>query len=435
MLPLPYAVGKSEHMYNFCIIGSGVVGKYLAHHLEKNNTLWISAHAASHTSSGEYHLEDYLGDHDTWQEKAAGLVSFPSREDIALFPFSWNQYKKYECALKKELKLYSLQSLLKLAEYGQFVGELESIFPDAQLHYFWSGHATMKGPHFLERQPYDHYWSTQKPQFSFSLDRAETLRADYFIIKDGQATSLIATNSEGRQIVIVAKRFVVACNTPASMALLERTFAYNNINARKYVGRFFADHAQTSIGLLLPEIAIPRTTMTSFCFQDRDFQGIPYRLEFHVAPPKLHLIQKTRMRMDQYPQQIFERSFMRVTLAYHLPPTFSSRLTLTGKNYSRARVSEAFLTAFRKQRKQLLPHVMNKFLSDRRVVVLNQHFPFFFAGHLTGGVSFPYLVDKEFSLFAAQNVHIVGSATFPTSGLFNPTFTSLVCAKHLLASL
>ncbi len=421
-------------MTEICVVGSGIVGKYLAHHLAGRDVLWISGHNQQYHSSGEYKIENYLGVNDTWQEKATGIFSFPTRQDRDIFPFSWNKYQIYEQELKEELALKSLSSLISQPAYKEFVATLQSIFPGAMTQFFHCAHHEITGPTFMERLAYDQYWRFQKPMWRFSSDDSQFLQAQYFIIEKGEAKKLVCTDEHGREKIVAAKQFVLACHTPSTIALLARTCVMNKLRAHKLIGRYFSDHAQTSFGLLLPGTIVPRTTLPGFCYQDRSYQDIPYRLEFHIAPPREELIKRTRMRLPQYATLDFEQCFLRVALIYQFPKLAHSRLQVSGKSADKASLNAVFLNTLRQQRRVLLPYLQKHFFQDERVVLLNQHFPFFFAGHLAGGAVFPEVVDEQLRVHFMKNVAIAGQATLSSTGLFNPTFAALITAKHVLQS-
>lgn len=431
-----YAIRQIKScMYDICVIGSGIVGKYIAHHIANPNKLWISGHNAVYQSKSEYKLEQYLGVTDTWQEKATGLFSFPQTADKEIFPFPWSAYQEYEKSLKEELQIKSLSILTKQEKYANFVHTLESIFPNESIKYFSSAHSTIMGPSFSDRSNYDAFWLEKRPHWSFCSDQPTFAQADYFEVENGEAKRLICRDSSGKSYALEAKRFIVACHTPGSITLFARTFAHNQLQGNKFLGRYFSDHAQTSLGILLPNMLIPRTTLASFCYQDREFEDIKYRLEFHIAPPRTELVKRTRMRLPHFSEIDFEQGFVRVVVVYQSPKLVSSRLLFQGKDTNKVDLNASFLVALRKMRKKLLPHLLGKFFSDQRVVLLNQHYPFFFAGHLAGGLCFPEMVDANLALHAIHNVQIAGLATLRSTGLFNPSFAALISAKHILKTL
>lgn len=423
------------NMYDICIVGSGIVGKYLAHQLKGKNICWVSGRNSQLQSKGEYKIENYLGEKDTWQERAAGIVSFPTPRDIESFPFDWQTYKQYQDELVGELQLQSLASLRQLPEYQTFLGSLESIFLDRQTQFFWNGYHPQTGPDFTDRETYDRYWWSKKPVWDFSPDISTFVQAQYFEIDKNRAVVLVGMDAAGREVKISAKRYILATNTPGTLAILDRTYRHNGLRGRNLLGRYYSEHAQTSFGLLVPSVKVPRTALYALCYQDREYQGLPYRLEFHMAPPKTDLLDKTQARMPAFTKEQFRQSFLRMTLVYYIPPMRSSRLHLKSPDYQRVSANSVMLKSLKQQRNTLVAHVRQQFLSDNRVVVLNRHFPFYFAGHLTGGIAYPEMVDVNFNLKTLPNISIASSAVFPTNGLFNPTFATLACAKHILAKL
>ncbi|MBI4835803.1 MAG: hypothetical protein HY817_00930 [Candidatus Abawacabacteria bacterium] len=422
-------------MYDICIIGSGIAGKYIAWHLRHKSILWVSGQNPQYQSKGEYKVEQYLGPKDTWQAYASGLISFLSTKDLKSFPFHKDQYQLYQTELLRELKLVNFASFYSSARYKGFTNTLESIFPESQMHYFWGRQPENVDTAFQYREDFEKYKKDHQLLWPFSHDASEYLHAQYFVVSNDKISELVGTDKHGKKISIKAKHFIIACHVPGSIALLLRTYAFNRIRPHDALGRYFSDHAQTSLGILLPKTVVPRTTIPAFCYQDRQYQGIPFRLEFHVAPPIESLIERTRIRLKILSGQEFTDHFMRLVVVYNLPPLLGSCLKVRGRDYRQINPSPIFLSTFRRQRKVIMSYIRTQFLTDNRLVLLNRHFPFYFAGHLTGGVTFPEMVNENLQLHNWPNISIASTAVFPSNGLFNPTFTLLACAKHILASL
>jgi hypothetical protein len=264
-------------MYDICIIGSGIIGKYLAHHLRGRKVAWVSGRNKSYISTGEYKLGNYLGTQDTWAERATGLISFPSVKDIKQFPFTVDQYCNYADQLKEELTLKNLATLKKLPEYKTFIGELESIFPEKKMRYFWSSHQSTLGPSFSERLSYDRYWLSQKLQWFKSTFEPDYCDADFFLTQANKATALVGKDKNGTLFRIEAKHFIVACHTPGTIALLDKTFAKNKVANRKFLGRYFSDHAQISFGALFQ--TLQSLVLLSLVFVTRIVNMKMYRID------------------------------------------------------------------------------------------------------------------------------------------------------------
>lgn len=418
-------------MIDHCIVGDGIVGKYMSHLLRGKNTSLVSGQHPQYETSPQYPIDQYIGERNTWREKAAGIVSFPSKQDVTDFPFTWEQYQQYSRELISELGLASMASLADDPTISPAVQALQQMFPDTPMQFFWSGHKPPLGPSFTERAAYGKYWLSHKPTWPF-LEQTKPiaqLQAQYLEVKNGMASRLVTTDTDGKVVNVDAEHYVLACHTPGTLDILRKTWNHNNLPSSDRLGQHYADHPQTSLGLLLPGIDIPRTTLPAICYQDREYRGIPFRLEFHFTPPRENLVAKTRERLRQYTEEDFAKHFVRLAIVYHIPPKPEHKLIIHEKE---AQISEAFLKTCEALRAQILPHVRD-LLKDQPVIVLNQHTPFYFAGHLTGGISYPHVVDKSFQLREIPNVTIAGCGVFPTSGLFNPVFSSLICAKHAVA--
>ncbi len=422
-------------MYDYCILGGGIVGKYLAHLLQGKNIAWVSGHNPLLTSSESYQLGSYLGKQDTWQEKATGLISFPAAADIATFPFSLEAYQSYQHELIASLALRHLQSLGSKPTYLPFTQAISKQFPGAALQYFWSGHTQLEGPSFENREPYEYYWQTQKPQWDFLVGKPDYLQADFLNVNRNEAEALVGRDENGQQKVIKARHFILACHTPGNIALVQNTFAKHRMFTEHMaaVGQYFSDHLQLSFGFLAPDLEIPRTSLASICFQDREVDGLRFRLEFHNAPPRENLIQTCLSRMTQYSQADFFHHFIRIVAIAEFSPMAKSQLFLqSGGRYS---MSKQFIATMHHLRAKLDTYLMKELFAQLPWFMLNRHRSMYYGGHLIGGLSFPGVLNDKLAMHDFPNVSVAGSCSWQSGGLFNPTFTSLVFAKHLAASL
>ncbi len=422
-------------MYDYCIVGGGIVGKYLAHLLQGKNFAWVSGHNPLLTSAEPYQLGQYLGKQDTWQEKATGLISFPSASDIATFPFSSTDYQGYQQSLINALGLHHLQPLAEDGDYRSYTQAISKYFAGTDLEYFWSGHTKFDGPSFDSREPYDHYWLAHKPQWDFLTGQPDFLQADFLNVNRNEAQALVGRDQNGQQKMIKARHFILACHTPGNIALVQNTFAKHRMFTEHMasVGQYFSDHLQLSFGFLALDLEIPRTTLASICFQDREINGLRFRLEFHNAPPRQNLIQICLERLPQYSQADFFHHFIRIVAVAEFPPMAKSQLFLqSGGRYA---LSKQFTTTMHKLRSKLDTYLKDQFLGQLPWIMLNRHRPMFYGGHLIGGLSYPVVLNDKLAMHDLPNVSIAGSSAWQNGGLFNPTFTSLVFAKHLAASL
>lgn len=422
-------------MYDYCIVGGGIVGKYLAHLLRGKNVAWVSGHNPLLTSSESYQLGSYLGKLDTWQEKATGLISFPAATDIATFPFSLETYRGYQTELIHALGLKHLQSVASKPIYVPFIQAISNQFPGAALEYFWSGHTQLEGPSFESRDPYEYYWQTQKPQWDFLAGSPDFLQADFLNVNRYEADALVGRDQNGQQKVIKARHFILACHTPGNIALVQNTFAKHRMFTEHMsaVGQYFSDHLQLSFGFLAHDLVIPRTSLASMCFQDREIDGLRFRLEFHNAPPRKNLIQTCLSRMPQYSQADFFHHFIRIVAIAEFSPMAKSQLFLqSGGRYS---MSKQFTATMHHLRAKLDTYLRKELFAQLPWIMLNRHRPMYYGGHLIGGLSFPGVLNDKLVMHDFPNVSVAGSCAWQSGGLFNPTFTSLVFAKHLVASL
>ncbi len=420
-------------MYDICIIGGGIIGKYLADKLKGRNCVWISSEHTQYQSKEVYKLDSYLGRKDTWQEKATGLISFPSAQDIEKMPFSSDQYEIYKQQLIDELAVYSLDFLLEDSRYRLVHQKLTQLFPGERLESFHAAHPVRQGPSFETREPYDRYWFEQKPKWAFMSGEPEEAHVDYLMLVGDRAVAAVTTDRRGVQKVIEAKQFILAAHTPGNLGILERTYAY--YRRQSLVGGQYSDHAQLSFGLLLPGTVIPRECISGAWFQDREVEGQRYRLEFHLAPPRQEMMELCLRRLPQFSQSDFFHNFFRMVAVAELPALPSMRLSVSGRNGNSYMLSKEFYQQAQKSRTVLLKEVRKQFLTDSPIVLLNRHHPLYYGGHLIGGLSYPDQVDENLRLREITNISIGGSAVFPSAGLHNPTFTMLVMAKHLLRSL
>ncbi len=422
-------------MYDYCIVGGGIVGKYIAHLLRDSHSIWVSGHNPQLASHDSYQLGSYLGTQDTWQEKATGLISFPSERDIKGFPFSLDHYQKYEKQLLSELQIQSLKPVAHSKAFQPFTELIQSYFPNAQLQYFSTGHTKLLGPSFDTREPYDLYWQDHKPNWPFLSAKPDFLQVDFLDIAHEQATAVVGRDQFGRSTAINAKHFILACHTPGTIGLIQQTFAKHRMYTEhmQSIGSYFSDHLQLSFGFLLPEMVIPRTGLASLFFQDRDIDGLRFRLEFHSAPPRENLVQVCLNRLPELSQADFFHHFLRIVAVAEFPPMANSRLQLlSGGHY---RVSKQFSEAIHRLRTKLLQHLKQVVFKDLGWRLLNRHHQKYYGGHLIGGLTYPAVVDETLTMRDFSNVHVAGSSTWQSGGLFNPTFTSLVYARHLVESL
>lgn len=422
-------------MYDYCIVGGGIVGKYIAYQLRDKNTVWVSGRHANWMSTDVYQLRNYLGEKDTWQEKATGLISFPSSQDVEHFPFSRATYDLYQQELRAFLQLRSLESVAQKLPYQSVTQVLSEHFCQSKMNYFWSGHQCLEGPSFDTREPYEEYWAKQKPQWQFMEAQADDLQVDYLVIEGTKAVAIVGRDGLGREKSIKARHFILACHTPGNIALINQTYAKYRLfteNIRS-IGQYFSDHLQLSFGFLVPKIDIPRTTINSLCFQDYEIAGLRFRLEFHFAPPRELLIYNCLQRLPEYRQEDFFHHFIRIVAIAEFPPMAESYLQLQAGN--RYRVSKQFTLHIHRLKTQLAKILKEQIFTDHSWVLLNRHQPLYFGGHLIGGTSFPYVLNEQLTMRDLANVSIGGSSAMLSGGLFNPTFTSLVFAQHLVNSL
>jgi hypothetical protein len=422
-------------MYDYCIVGGGIVGKYIAHLLRDTHSIWVSGHNPQLTSRDNYQLGSYLGAQDTWQEKATGLISFPTERDIKNFPFSHDCYLKYEKLLLSELQIQSLESVANSATFHQFTQFIQAHFPDVPLQYLSTGHTKLVGPSFDTRQPYDQYWQDHKPNWPFLVARPDFFQVDYLEIAHNQATAIVGRDQLGKSTAIKAKHIILACHTPGTIGLIQQTFAKHRMYTEhmQSVGSYFSDHLQLSFGFLLPKMTIPRTSLASLFFQDREIDELRFRLEFHSAPPRENLVQFCLNRLPELSQADFFHHFIRIVAVAEFPSMAQSRLQILGGG--QYRVSKQFSETMHCLRTTLLHHLKHVVFKDLDWQLLNRHQPKYYGGHLIGGMTYPAVVDETLTMRDLSNVHIAGSSTWQSGGLFNPTFTSLVFARHLVESL
>lgn len=422
-------------MYDICVIGGGIVGKYIVSKLLGKNIAWVSSCHPAYTTEQSYQLAQHVGQKDTWKEKASGLISWPSREDIEQFPMTFEKWKNYEIELRKELDIRSLQQVGESEDYKASLHYLQKSFPQQSFQYFDAAHQTFSGPSFDYRQEYDHFWFQQKPKWTFLNLKPDVFHVERFTMDKGKAISINGYNENGTYSSIQAKHFVVAGHVPGTLKILQNTYTAHRVDDREkdLLGRYFSEHAQLSFGVLCMKQQIPRTTLPAVCYQDHDIDGFRFRLEFHFAPPRRELVELCLRTMPGYSADHFVKHFLRIAVVMHMPCLYGTRLRFyDGNTY---KISTLFYWLLRHNKQVLLDILQKKIFVNTDMQILNQKFPFYFGGHMTGGISFPFMVDNNFFLNTIPNVSIASSATFPTSGLFNPAMTLLVCAKHILSTL
>lgn len=422
-------------MYDYCIVGGGIVGKYIAHLLRDTHSIWISGNNPKLTSHDSYQLGSYLGAQDTWQEKATGLISFPADKDFDTFPVRSQQYQKYQDQLLAELQIKSLEPVAQSQEFLGFTNYIQSHFPNTNLCYFYSGHKHFVGPKFDTREPYEHYWQRLKPQWAFLAAKPDFLQVEFLDIVNNRATAVVGRDLTGKLTTIKAKHFVLACHTPGNLTLIQQTYAKHRMYTEhmRSIGSYFSDHLQLSFGFLVPDLLVPRTSLASLFFQDYEIEGLRFRLEFHSAPPRENLMKMCLNRMPDYNQADFFHHFLRIVAIAEFPSMAESQLQmLSGGHY---RVSKKFSETMHRLRSKLLQHLKQVVFKDLQWTLLNRHQPKYYGGHLIGGLTYPAVVDATLTMHDFTNVHIAGSSTWQGGGLFNPTFTSLVFAQHLVDAL
>lgn len=422
-------------MYDYCIVGGGIVGKYIAYLLRDKHSIWISGNNPKLTSHDSYQLSAYLGIDDTWQEKATGLISVPVERDFANFPFSAEQYQQYQEKLFTDLEIKSLEATAHSHDFQFFTHYIQSYFPNTNLHYFYSGHKHFLGPKCDTREEYEHYWQGNKLQWAFLAAKPDFLQVEFLDIANNQATTVVGRDLTGKLTTIKAKHFILACHTPGNLALIQQTYAKHRMYTERMrsIGSYFSDHLQLSFGFLVPDLVVPRTSLASLFFQDYDVEGMRFRLEFHTAPPRENLMKICLNRMPDYNQADFFHHFLRIVAIAEFPPMAESQLQmLSGGQY---RVSKKFSETMHRLRAKLLQHLKQAMFKDLQWTLLNRHQPKYYGGHLIGGLTYPAVVDATLTMHDFTNVHIAGSTTWQSGGLFNPTFTSLVFAQHLVDAL
>ncbi len=418
-------------MYDICVIGGGIVGKYLASKLSGRNIAWVSSQHPEYFSTQPYKLSQHIGKTDTWQEKATGLISWPNAQDIEQFPIPDNQWRKYKGELGEELGIRSLQEVGEAPLYQSTMQCLQKGFARESLRYFESAHQVFTGPTFDYREEYDQFWSKQIPKWRFLSLKPDYFHAECFELDKGKAISIYGTDMQGNYTNIQAKQFIVAAHVPGTVQLLKNTYSQYRIRGKTALGRGFSDHPQLSFGFLCVDQKISRATLPSIGYQDYQWQDLRFRLEFHTAPPRKELVDACLKRFPQYTRAHFVKHFVRVVAIPHMPSLYGHKINFLGAG--RYTVSRSFY--------QWISHYMTVLLSFLKEEVfvlndwklLNHHFPWHFAGHLSGGATFPNVVDEAFFLRNIPNVAIASSAVFPTNGLFNPTMTTLSSAKHIIS--
>ncbi len=424
-------------MYDVCVIGGGIVGKYIASQLRGKKVMWVSSPHPQYISDQSYKIAQYVGTKDTWQEKATGLISWPSRDDIDQFPIPFKQWQKYQNELRSELGIRSLMEVGEAKEYKPVIKYIQAQFPQKPLRYLESAHQTFSGPHFAYREEYDQFWSGKKPKWSFLDLEPEIFRAECFNMDAGRAISIHGYNKKGQRALISAKSFIIACHVPGTVQLLQNTYAAHKIEDedKNWLGRNFSEHPQMSLGFLCLKHEIPRTTLPAVCYQDYESFGFRFRLEFHFAPPRKELVKSCMRRFPEFTAEHFDKHFMRVVATMHIPNLHGSRIRFRFLDDNHYKISSKFYWFLSLNKQILLDYIQRELLPKTELKLLNQHFPWHFAGHMSGGTALPFVVDDDFFLSTIPNIAIASSSVFPTNGLFNPTMTTLACAKHILSTL
>jgi len=433
------------NMYDICVIGGGLVGKYIASKLQGKNIAWVSSEYPTFTSTQSYQLAQYLGRKDTWHEKAFGIISWPEDDDMSYFPVTLKKWQRYCDELREELNIKSLREIGASPSCSSAIDYLQKQFSREPLRYFESAHQTFSGPDFEFREAYGEYWMKQKPQWDFLKLKPKYFHAESFFIDRGKATSIHGYDDKGRRGVIYAKKFIVAAHTPGSIALLQNTYDGFRVNeqTRDLIGRGFSEHPQLSFGFLSLKQDIPRTSLPAICYQDYEVEGVRFRLEFHFTPPRKDLVELCLKRFPQYTADHFVKHFIRIAAVVHIPNIRSHRLYFLIQSgslekgqlwdNSSYKISSFFYKSLDIHKKFLVDYLQKEIFPTQDFVLLNEHFPWYFAGHVSGGAAYPDVLDERFFLHDLPNVAIASAAALATNGLFNPAMPVLACAKHVLS--
>ena len=108
---------------------------------------------------------------------------------------------------------------------------------------------------------------------------------------------------------------------------------------------------------------------------------------------------------------------------------------MTGVQTCALPICKEFTATTHNLKTKVLKYIKQHLFKNFPGQLLNRHQPFYYGGHLIGGTSFPYVLNEQMIMKDIPNISVGGSSCFFTGGLFNPTFTSLVFAQHLVASL
>lgn len=260
-----------------------------------------------------------------------------------------------------------------------------------------------------------------------------------------QAKSAKCLTPEGQQ-TIEFERVVIAAHAVESARLLYRSPTLPARVNRGNIGRFFQDHAQCDLRVMLPSAfpfeKLPFQTQLEVSSLTGFYEGVEVRLDLGVTKPALwregwqSLMQEKLSSALEVKQALANVVSMSIT--FEMPPKRECYVDFSGK--TPVVRDDAWMDNIHLYNKILLQ--IEEKLRQHGIKVLESrpHFRHTFGQHhLVGTLNMSAgneaVVDSNFKLLGADNVYVAGTALIPRLGSPNPTLTAVAMANMLGAQL
>ncbi|MGZ5440339.1 MAG: hypothetical protein ACXW4P_03840 [Thermoanaerobaculia bacterium] len=424
---------------DFCVVGGGVAGRYLIGRLDAAGAhcRWLSAPHVDYRAirPTRYDIQANLGIADTWQERATGLISYPTEGDLAQLPMAPVTYKRIADRLRTELGVRATSDVTA-SEDREYLARLAISFRLNNARIMDSTHRPVAEPPPIgDREAYDAYWMQQRQQWVFTSRAPAVGWATRLVTGRGRAAALQYLDGGGVRREIRANTYILACHTPGVISLLDRTLRGSSERLaalRANVGARFLDHPQLSFGVILHDLQVRRDLPPVVVYSD-EAADFPYRIEVHNAPPRTALVEHSLRHHTSLSAGDYHRHFLRLAMVFRVPESLLPRLRVRPSRGRSVhyRLDADFAIALRPLAEDAVAVMLRRHLDTPRITLLNHHHPLHFAAHMAGGTNYDVCTDARYAVRGIGNVHIASLAVFPSLGLFNPTFSLLVVCERL----
>lgn len=260
--------------------------------------------------------------------------------------------------------------------------------------------------------------------------------------------NLVKAYIKNNQFNLSAKKIIICCGGIESVNLILNSLSkkkLNNIENKKYIGKFFMDHPKLNLGYLkYPKKEIIKKLELKKSKNLIYFQGVSLRKEvqfknkllnsyvrFEKSSSKIvKLLEKLNFSILK--KYLEKKNTYRVRLFCEMIPNVNNLIELKdGKTHVDLKLN---VTDYKTV--EFLYNKIKFFFSKKpdkedELNLKNINNRIVNASHHMGGLSFDKkknssIVDKNLKIKGLKNIYVCSSAIFPTSGSVNPTMT--ICA-------